>query len=230
MRFRWKAVAAGWKLAAWIHSRIAELLAPFLVDATGGRTALSEAQLKQISDYLELLLRWNQKIGLTSVGEPENIVTRHFGESLFAAAHLLGPGSREAIIDVGSGAGFPGLPMKIYSPDVALTLIESNQKKAAFLKETVRVIDATGVTVFAGRAEEFTSRGDLVTLRAVERFESALQISANLVAPSGRLALLVGSPQVGTAKKLLHALSWNAPVSIPQSSQRVLLVGTSSKN
>jgi len=210
--------------------RIAELLAPFLVDAAGGRTALSEAQLKQVSDYLKLLLRWNQKIGLTSVREPEHIVTRHFGESLFAAAHLLDPGSRETVIDVGSGAGFPGLPMKIYSPDVALALIEANQKKSAFLKETVRVIGATGVSVFAGRAEEFTSRADLVTLRAVERFEAALEISANLVTPGGRVALLIGSAQVETAETLLGAFSWDAPVPIPQSSQRVLFAGKSPKN
>lgn len=205
-------------------TRIAELLAPFFGSAK--RAPLSNAQLKQVSDYLDLLRRWNQKIALTSVHEPEYIVTRHFGESFFAAGRLLKPDSRDSVVDVGAGAGFPGLPLKIYAPEIKLTLIESNQKKAAFLKEAVRAIGAQHATVFAGRAEDCAVQADIVTLRAVEKFETVLPVASKLVAAGGRLALLIGSAQVDVAKSLLAQWQWGAPELIPQSAQRVLLVGT----
>src|SRR6266581_1446024 len=119
-------------------ARIAELLEPYLRRADGGREVLAQVQLQQLSDFLDLLLRWNAKTNLTSVREPEAIVTRHFGESLFLARHV----SREerTVIDVGSGAGFPGIPLKIYSPHLAVTLTESQNKKAAFLNEVIREV------------------------------------------------------------------------------------------
>ncbi len=220
--------------------RIAELLAPFLQSPPGPPAALNGAQLEQVSAYLDLLLRWNARINLTAVRDPESIVTRHFGESFFAARQLLkkqeaGGRKQEAdvpgapairAIDLGSGAGFPGLPLKIFAPGLALTLIESSQKKAVFLKEAVRMLALTGVDVFAGRAEDFAATADLVTLRAVERYERALGAAARLVAPGGRLALLVGSPQAARTPQLLAGFGWQAPVAIPQSSARVLLVGT----
>jgi 16S rRNA (guanine527-N7)-methyltransferase len=207
-------------------ARIAELLTPFLGSASGSRVTLSDEQLRQVSAYLDLLLRWNEKVGLTSVRGPENIVTRHFGESFFAAIRLLDPESQAAIVDVGSGAGFPGLPLKIYAPDVAPTLVESNRRKASFLKEAIRTMNLTGATVFAGRAEECQVTGDLVTLRAVERFECILPSAAELVAPGARLALLIGSPRLDQAKTILCEFLWEAPVLIPESSQRVILAGT----
>jgi len=250
--------------------RIAELLAPFLQSPPGPPASLTGAQLEQVSAYLDLLLRWNARINLTAVRDPESIVTRHFGESFFAARQLLirsqesgvgsqggrtqeaGVGSQESgvgsqggkrqmaearsqesgvrsqgrAIDLGSGAGFPGLPLKIFAPGLALTLIESSQKKAVFLKEAVRTLALTGVDVFAGRAEDFAATADLVTLRAVERYERALGAAARLVAAGGRLALLIGSPQAARTPQLLAGFGWQASVAIPQSSARVLLVGT----
>ena len=213
-------------------ARIAELLAPFLQALPGPPTSLTEAQLEKVSAYLDLLLRWNARINLTAVRDPESMVTRHFGESFFAARQLLARSQESAvrgqvrIIDFGSGAGFPGLPLKIFAPAIALTLIESSRKKAAFLKEVVRALALTVVDVFAGRGEDFTSIADLVTLRAVERYERALGIGARLVAPAGRLALLIGSPQAACTPQLLPTFSWQPPIPIPQSSARVLLVGT----
>ncbi len=215
-------------------ARLASLLEPY---APG----LSPAQLAQLSAYLGLLLRWNARINLTAVREPKNIVTRHFGESLFAARHLfpggppfrpvLAEGGEESsasidVIDVGSGAGFPGLPLKIYAPALRLVLIEAQNKKAAFLSEVVRALGLPDVQVFSGRAEDFPDRAGLVTLRAVEHFEDALSVAARLVAPAGRLALLVGAPQVVRAQALLPHLSWAALVDLPGSAQRVLLVTT----
>src|SRR5579863_3865218 len=149
-------------------SRLAELLRPFLAG-----TQPSPELLEQLQAYLDLLLRWNTRVNLTSVRDPEQIVTRHFGESLFAAKVLAQHSVAEhagSLADVGSGAGFPGFPIKLLMPELALTLIESQNKKATFLREVARELALQGVTVFCGRAEEWNGAADIVTLRAVEQF------------------------------------------------------------
>jgi 16S rRNA (guanine527-N7)-methyltransferase len=224
-------------------ARIAELLQPFLA-GPGGPAVLSPAQLDHISMYIDLLLHWNARINLTSVRQPEAIVTRHFGESLFAARHLfpdcVGTGdSRDcpersrrvrssSLIDIGSGAGFPGVPIKLWAPHLHLTLIESNHKKVAFLRQLARTITLTDIDIVPGRAEVYAGPlADLVTLRAVEHFSSAVPTAARLVGPGGRLALLIGQAQVAQATELLPSAAWDAPIPLPLSSSRVLLIGRS---
>ena len=127
-------------------SRIAELLQPFAAEP------LSDSQLQSISAYLDLLLRWNARMNLTAVRDEEHIVTRHFGESLFAAQQLFPAPTQPAgqrLIDIGSGAGFPGLPIKLWNPALKTTLIESNHKKATFLREVVRSLSLSDVEVLA---------------------------------------------------------------------------------
>jgi len=210
-------------------ARIAELLRPFLASAGARRLSLTPEQLGQISTYIDLLLRWNARVNLTAVRQPEEIVARHFGESLFAARHLFPSQDVEGkLIDIGSGAGFPGLPIKIWNAKLQATLIESNRKKATFLREAIRTLTLTNVDVFAGRAEAFSGPADLVTLRAVERFEEVLPTAARLVASEGRLALLIGEGQVKAAREKLPDLRWSDPAPIPQSANRVLLVGARS--
>ena len=202
-------------------ARIAGLLAPF----TGGAT-LTPSLLEALQRYLDLLLRWNARVNLTAVRDPQTIVTRHFGESLFAARILLRRGGETSapstLADVGSGAGFPGIPIKLFAPGLELTLIESHNKKAAFLREVVRSLGIGGAYVFAGRAEQWAKTADLVTLRAVEQFARALPVAAKLVAVDGTLGLLVGAGQVPTAQKLLGGnWKWEEPVSVPGSEARV---------
>ena len=216
-------------------ARMIDLLQPFLASPTLSleeSAVLADTQLQQLSTYLDLLLRWNARINLTAVREPEVIVTRHFGESLFAARHLLPCAAAEArpsahprVFDFGSGAGFPGLPIKIWAPQIELTLIESNLKKATFLREVIRALALTSAEVFSGRAENFYSQADVVTLRAVERFERSLAVAARLVAPHGRLALLIGEGQAARARKLTPTFRWQDPDPIPLSSNRVLMTG-----
>jgi 16S rRNA (guanine527-N7)-methyltransferase len=219
-------------------ARIAALLSPFL-----GGVSLSDSQLAQLASYLDLLLRWNARINLTAVRDPEQIVTRHFGESLFAARHLYPSCSLEtgdwSLLDIGSGPGFPGLPIKIWAPALSTTLLESNQRKATFLREVVRALELTGVQVVSDRAENFAAQianyklpitnSVTITLRAVERFHQILLTAVELLqqfpTASRRLALLIGASQVEPARAL--ALTWADPVPIPASSQRVLLVGNS---
>lgn len=215
-------------------ARINELLRPFLesppaIPTSHSFAVLSMSQNENILKYLDLLLRWNARVNLTAVRGPEEIVARHFGESLFVARHLF-PDAESAhghVVDIGSGAGFPGLPIKIWARASRLTLIESNQKKATFLREVVRKLALTNVEVFAKRAEEYDTQADIVTLRAVERFEQAIPIAGRLMRPGGRLGLLIGDGQMRSAKELLPGLQWSDPVTIPLSSNRVLLMGRS---
>ena len=244
------------------QARIAELLQPFLGISTqavisselghpeaakaGEKPALlSPFQLQSISTYINILVRWNARINLTSIRDPEEIVTRHFGESLFAACHLFPSASsvttlsetsapsrakdfaRPRVADLGSGAGLPGLPIKLWAPRIALTLIESNQKKATFLREVTRALILTDVNVHSDRAETLATQSpfDLVTLRAVERFADVLPIAARLVAPAGRLALLIGASQLHQDHTILPDFSWPDPLAVPRSQSRILLVG-----
>ena len=229
-------------------ARIAELLEPFVVSANGPR--LTTNDLESISTYIDILRRWNARINLTAIRKEEEIVTRHFGESLFAARHLFParttlahparPALREVegtvqaeqssrgtrLIDIGSGAGFPGIPIKIWAPAIEVTLIEANQKKATFLREVTRSLTSTNINVFAGRAEAYpNSLADVVTLRAVEHFETVLPIAARLVAPGGLLALLIGRAQLAQAHNLAPELVWIPPIPIPLSASRVLAIG-----
>ncbi len=154
----------------------------------------------QLSTYLDLLLRWNAKTNLTAIRDPEQIVTRHFGESLFAAGVLFGaerPRSSTTLADIGSGAGFPGIPIKLALPELQVTLIESQNKKATFLREVIRALRLEGIDVYACRAEHWDKQVDIVTLRAVERFESAVAIALRLLAPNGRLCLIAGAAGLG---------------------------------
>ncbi len=199
-------------------ARIAELLAPYL-----GDQALAEDQLISISTYIDLLLKWNARMNLTAVRGPDQIVERHFGEALFAARHLLTPESAITVADVGSGAGFPGIPLKIFAPKIRLTLIEAHGKKATFLREVVRSLHLPDVSVFADRAEQWRGKAELVTLRAVEKFEDVLPVASHLVSSGNRLALLIGDKQSGEAEAILPG-NWQPTISIPGSRERVLKV------
>jgi len=221
-----------------MNSDLDSLLAPFFPTSS-----LTQGQTRQLRTYLDLLLRWNQRINLTSVRKADDIVTRHFGESLFLADSLVAteaiatqqavakaPGlAARDFVDIGSGAGFPGIPFKIYAPHLRGTLVESQSKKATFLKEVVRTLNLKDIEVFSGRAQELAQPGarrfSLVILRAVERFENVLPVAAGLVAQTGRLALLIGAAQVATAQRLLPSFSWQPARPVPLSRSRVLLIG-----
>jgi 16S rRNA (guanine527-N7)-methyltransferase len=198
--------------------QLAALLQPFAI--------LNESQLRQTSTYINLIFKWNARINLTSVRKPEEIVTRHFGESFFAAAQLLAPRDPGSVIDLGSGAGFPGLPLAVLAPQAHVTLIESNTKKAAFLNEVIRALGLSNATVFNGRGEDYAGKAELVIMRAVEKFDVSLPLASAMLQPGGRLALMIGKSQIERAKALGRELAWSDPIDIPSGHSRVLLVGT----
>jgi 16S rRNA (guanine527-N7)-methyltransferase len=197
---------------------------------------LSSTQREQVSVYLDLLLRWNARMNLTAIREPENIVTRHFGESFFLARQpfVRSYAAIDGAIDVGSGAGFPGIPLKILCPDLTLTLIEAQQRKSVFLREVLRAIEleaeVKNVRV-EDLAEHAASSAGLVTLRGVEKFDSILPTAARLVRssmagkPPGAIALLIGEGQISTAERVLAKWRFQPQISIPGSQNRVILWG-----
>ena len=200
---------------------MAKLLRPFTGDAE-----LRAELLEQFRLYLDLLLRWNARVNLTAVRDPEQIVTRHFGESLFAA-RMLDPqaGVPITLADVGSGAGFPGIPIKLWAPHLGLVLIESQNKKATFLREALRTLKLDRAQVFCGRAEQWGQTADLVTLRAVEQFERALPVAAALVRQGGRLCLLISGSQMKSARELSgEQWTWHDPLPVPLSAGRVVAI------
>jgi len=171
-------------------SRLTTLLQPYF----GTEVVDNNKLISQLSLYLDLLLRWNARTNLTAIREPEAIVTRHFGESLFAA-RILTPRLPKGVtlLDFGSGAGFPGLPIQLYRPDLRVTLAESQNKKATFLREAVRTLGLT-TEVWAARAETMpTDRHfDCVTLRAVDKMDTAIADAVLRVSPTGLMAILAG--------------------------------------
>ena len=198
-------------------SAIAQLLQPYIQP--------DESRLIVISTYIDLLVKWNARINLTAVRAPEEMVQRHFGESFFAANHVLSQGTVKKVIDLGSGAGFPGVPFAMMSPQVQVTLIESHQKKAAFLRELIYQLNLKNAKVFADRGENYKQTADVVTMRAVESFSKVLPLAIRLAEPEGRVALMIGSSQVREATVSGEQMMWSEPLPVPGGHSRVLLVG-----
>ena len=172
---------------------IQQLLEPYLAPFGGGM--LSTPLIAQVSEYLDLLIRWNARVSLTAIRHPEEIIQRHFGESFFTAAHLatrLNPGTE--VLDYGSGPGFPGLPIQMLLPSIRVTVAESQAKKVAFLREVIRTLGLQA-EVWPRRVEEMPSnrRFNAVTMRAVEKMATTVEDAATRVREGGWVAALVGS-------------------------------------
>lgn len=175
----------------------------------------------QLASYLKLIMKWNDRINLTSIRNPEEIVKRHFGESLFMGAHL---GACPTLLDFGSGGGFPGVPIQLMRPDVDVTLAESRSKKAAFLHEVVRVMRLPSA-VWPFRVEEMPSMRNFhtVALRAVDDMDSAVREAGRRA--TSRVMIL------GTSRQLIYSglsegFRMAKPVPLPESDDGVLLIAT----
>ncbi len=188
-----------------------------LLHATlAGIVDLSPEQFSALERHYELLLKWNRTVNLTAIRDTAEIVTRHYGESLFLAAHL--PQGPLRIVDIGSGAGFPGLPVAILRPDCAVTLLESHQRKAVFLKEASRSV--SNIKVLAQRAEEVSASGaefDWALSRAVSYKDLAPVLK--VLAPNADL--LTGREEPGAGMEFV----WDAGVPLPWGTERFLRRG-----
>jgi len=206
---------------------VRDLLAPFVLD-------LTSHQLGQVITYLDLLLRWNARINLTAVRTPEECVTRHFGESLYLSSWVELRGTN---LDIGSGAGFPGLALKIAFPGLATTLLEPVAKKRAFLKEVARACRMESVEVRSERLEQFLdrapveggdqkrSRFDSSTVRAVGEVRRLAEVATRGLMPGGKLCLWVGHRQALEVVRYVRSLAWEAPLPVPLAERREILIG-----
>jgi 16S rRNA (guanine527-N7)-methyltransferase len=179
--------------------------------------------LGQIRDYISLLLLWNQKISLTTVVSPDEIIRFHFGESFFAVEKV--PFENGRLADVGSGAGFPGIPLAMLVPELKVTLVEANLKKAAFLAEVIRKLALHNASVVRARMQDLDwNELDFITARALGHRDEFIGWSYRSLAPSGRLVLWVGT---GATRAIMceRAFSWRQPIPVPGSRHRVLLIG-----
>ena len=192
--------------------------------AAASQPPLTDGQCQLFASYLALLVRWNARVNLTAIRDEEGILSRHFVESIACARAL--PAEIHFLLDFGSGGGFPGLPIAICRPEIAVTLAESQGKKAAFLQEAVRTL-ALATRVHAGRAEALPAASfDCVTLRAVDKMELAVQAAAHLVAPKGRLALLTTHAALPAQQSAAGpAYTWCEVHPLPGSDERLLAFG-----
>ena len=167
------------------------------------QVVLSSEALPKLALYLELLLQWNQKINLTGIKDQRTIVRRLFGESLYLANVLELKGT---LVDIGSGAGFPGLALKLAAPNLHVTLVEVRHKKCAFLKEVAARCGFEGVEVVRERFEDWAAgtqaQADIVTTRAVDVAPELLQTAKELIAPSGRLVLFTSSDLASSLRQI----------------------------
>jgi 16S rRNA (guanine527-N7)-methyltransferase len=159
--------------------------------------SLSRDQIAQVIAYLELLLRWNKKINLTGIHDPQRCVSRHFGESLYLGRWVELKGR---LLDIGSGAGFPGLCLKIIFPDLSVTLLEPVAKKRAFLKEVARVCGMSFVEVRRERLEDWAGAPapplyDAATARAVGHLERLMPLAWRCLKAGGELFLWLSRRQ-----------------------------------
>lgn len=177
----------------------------------------------QIRAYIGLLLQWNQKVNLTAITQPQEILTRHFGESMFGAQFLVRPNG--LLADVGSGAGFPGLALKLACPALRVKLIEPAIKKAVFLSEVVRALELRGVEVVRERTEQVRGvEADVVTARAVGDLHGLVEWASSVVTSQGQVLLWLGREDARRTGQFA-GWDWSEPAPIPGSLQRVILSG-----
>jgi len=193
-----------------------------------GHPPLDAETAQKFAAYLALLQKWNARTNLTSIRDEEGILSRHFLESIICARSL--PENISSLLDFGSGAGFPGIPIALIRKDLSVTLAESQHKKAAFLREAARVLGLE-VAVHSGRAESLTNQFDCITLRAVDNMPQAVAAAVRLLAPQGWLAILTtqeDTPELQNSAENSSNFSWKLPVPLARDTSRILLLGQTS--
>jgi 16S rRNA (guanine527-N7)-methyltransferase len=188
-----------------------------------GLAPLDEDAAGRFEDYLSLFIRWNERLNLSAIRDEEGILSRHFIESIAVARGL--PHGILSLLDFGSGAGLPGIPIALCRPEIVVTLAESQNKKAAFLKEAVRVLGISA-KVHSARAEALPAVFDCVTLRAVDKMPKAVAAAVPLVVPGGWLALMTMGAEIAALRSAVGAeISWNEPAPLPFGNNRILALG-----
>jgi 16S rRNA (guanine527-N7)-methyltransferase len=194
----------------WFRALLEKELQPWLT--------LSHDQVRHLWEHYEVLLRWNERINLTSIPPGVEMVLRHYCESLFFAAHLSIAPPAMSILDMGSGAGFPGVPLAILRPDSRVTLLESHQRKAVFLRESTRGLP--NISVLARRAETAPGRFDWLVSRGVD----ARDVLKSIPRLAPRVGLMLGQDDF-SAVQSIPDVAWSAPVQLPWGDRRLCVFG-----
>jgi len=172
---------------------------------------VTEEQLHQFESYYEILVEWNEKMNLTGITEREQVYTKHFYDSITLAFYV-DMAEVSTMADIGSGAGFPGIPLKICFPHLKLTIVDSLNKRINFLKHVTDSIGLSGVEMIHGRAEEVARKQgyrdgfDLVTARAVARMAVLNEFCLPFTKVGGRFAAMKGSDPVEEVKEAGRSL------------------------
>jgi 16S rRNA (guanine527-N7)-methyltransferase len=198
--------------------QIAEGLSPYAISP-------NQEQIARIQDFIHLLLQWNRSVSLTSITQPLEIVGRHFGESMFASKFI--PVENCRLVDIGTGAGFPGLALKIACPEIQVTLIESNKKKCVFLSEVIRKLGLSDVEVLAERFEQIrpeSIQANFIVSRAVGEFKEILRWSRKALARRGHLMFWLGFED-STRIAATPGWTWQPATRLPDSQRRFILSG-----
>jgi len=188
--------------------------------------ALNDKQVHCIQQYIGILRHWNEKLNLTAIRAPLEILHRHFCESMYAAVMV--PINSGRLADIGSGPGFPGLPLKILRPELELFLVESNIKKGTFLAEVLRELGLANSRVLISRYEELGEELaplDFVCSRALGEFGPFLEWAGSDRLSAERVILWIGGQDLDEARKST-CWEWQEPIPLPQSLRRYLLVGS----
>ena len=154
--------------------------------------AIGEKKAEQFMRYLAHIIEWNKTINLTAITDPKEIIIKHFIDSLAALVAMSFP-EQAVVLDVGSGGGFPGIPLKIVRSDLQMVLVEPVQKKCSFLNSIIGLLQLRGISAFNGTIEQYAKRPvhhvvDMIALRAL-KFKEIRKHIAPLLAPSGKVVL-----------------------------------------
>lgn len=189
---------------------------------------IEDAQVEQLIRYLTQLIEWNKTINLTAIIEPHEIIIKHFIDSLAALVAINFP-EQALVLDVGSGGGFPGIPLKIMRPDLQLVLIEPVQKKCSFLNSVIGLLKLRGISTFNGTIEQYAKKPlhqtvDMIVLRAL-KFEEVKKHAPALLAPKGKVVLYrteaVQNHELGNEFHLIKEATFLLP---QESGKRVITV------
>lgn len=176
---------------------------------------LTDKQKKQFETYFRLLVEWNEKINLTAITDKEEVYLKHFYDSIAPILQGYIDNSPLSILDIGAGAGFPSIPMKILYPEIDITIIDSLNKRINFLNILANELELSGVHFFHGRAEDFgqdrvfRAKFDIVTARAVARMQVLAELTIPFLKVNGRLIALkaaAAEEELISAEKALKTL------------------------
>lgn len=167
---------------------------------------LTSHQQFQLNKFYQLLIEWNKKINLTRITQEEDVYLKHFYDSL-TIVKAVDLSKKETLCDVGSGAGFPGIVLKIVFPNLKVTLIDSLQKRVNYLNSIIKELDLTDIEAIHSRGEDYKQKFDIVTARAVANIEKLLTYTMHLVSKDGMFIAMKGNIDAELTKSVIEKIN-----------------------